>query len=186
MRAVLVVLAVVVGLAVFHAHAATAQEDPLSLPDDALVFGIEGDALTDTQQQRSLLQGYASPAYPPTYCFNSHIKPVFTAKVAVLLTGKKYGQVVDSGFYVKLVLARINKRLKRYNRRYRLSLSAKITQNTNAFVKYKQQKWFYYDIQLVVGSCGRYKFPLITQLRGDIQPSAPFIKRVRLISYPFK
>jgi len=195
-----VVMALAIGVIALSAHTAHAGLSDEAL-DTMLGTNLYADAsdepLASTQKQRALL---APTTYAPGYCFNSHIAPVFTAKIAILTIGaskgyvkgykghykdRKGGKIYPSD-YVALVIPRIEKRLARYNRRYRLNLGYKLTQLSSGFVKKYQQKWFFYDITFIVGTCGQYKFPLITQLRGEIQPSAPFIKRVRLLSYPFR
>jgi len=131
--------------------------------------------------QRSLLQ--ASPP-PPGYCANSRIKNEFTAKVAFLMRGTRGYKKVTSGDGLNLFRGRIQRRLNRYNKTYRLNLTFTVIQKTTCIATLKKQSWFYYDVKFIVGNCGKYKFPLITQLRGDLQPTRSFLRRARLLDYP--
>lgn len=185
MRTSTMKLAVLAVACLFALNAHLAFASDVLPSDEALLYNDVDGQVASAQQQRALLQ--AATSYPPGYCANSHIKPVFTAKMAVLMVGtKKYG-AITSADYVELITPRLNKRFRRYNLTYNLNLGFTISQLSSGGVTYGVQRWFYFDIQFVVGgTCGFYKFPLITQLRGEIQPSAPFIKRNRLMKYPFR
>jgi len=180
MRAASILLLAILGLA---AHATLADER-LGLSDEALLAPVSNEhPLSATTHQRSVLSTVTPPPY---YCANSHLKEVFTTKFAFLMIGTKRYNKVTSGMGANLFLGKIKRRLRRYNRRYKLNLTYKLTQLTRGTATRKKQKWFYYEIQFVVGKCGKYKFPLVTQLRGDIQPSASFLRVARLLSYPVR
>lgn len=148
---------------------------------ELMVDNLSQEPLVQAAGQRSLLA--ASPP-PPGYCANSHIKPEFTAKVAFLMRGTRGYKKVTSGDGLNLFRGRIQRRLNRYNRAYRLGLTFTVVQKTSCIATLKKQCWFYYDVKFIVGKCGQYKFPLITQLRGDLQPTRSFLRIARLLDYP--
>jgi hypothetical protein len=180
MRAASILLLAVLGLA---AQAALADEG-LGLSDEALMAPLSNDEpLAVASHQRAVLQSVTKPPY---YCANSHLKSTFTAKFAFLLQSTGRHPRPTSALGVNLFLGKIRRRLHRYNRRYRLKLTFKLIQKTSGATPRRGQKWFYYEIIFHIGTCGLYKFPLVTQLRGDIQPSASFLKLVRVLDYTVK